>query len=478
MRLGAVLFLAHVLILALCFSYPLEQVGKRLRTAYLESAEEPLVDTANLMAAFVGQQIEEGNFRAEELYRVFEEARGRKVAARIYEMRKDSVDLSVYITDAKGIVLFDSDNRETIGEDFSLWRDVKLTLEGEYGARVRRDPNNPDAPAALFVAAPIRVAGKIAGVLTVIKPTTNIAAFVSAAMPRIFRIGAISLASAIILGLGVSMWVTRQVGRLTRYANNVREGRRVPFPKLARTELKTMGIAFEKMREALDGRAYVEQYVEALTHEIKSPISAIRGAAEIMEDSSITTEQRIRFLSNIQSETHRIQGLVDRMLKLTELEGRRELGSRVPVALAAIVRTIRDGAAPALAKKGLRVDSDVAETITVAGDPLLLDLAVSNLVQNAIDFSPRNGRIAVTCKRDGARIELCIDDEGPGIPEFARSRVFEKFFSLERPETGKKSTGLGLNFAKEVAALHGGSVDINNLPERGLRARLVLPAWL
>jgi len=478
MRLGAVLFLAHVLILALCFSYPLEQVGKRFRTAYLESAEEPLVDTANLMAAFVGQQIEEGNFSAEEFYRVFEEARGRKVAARIYEMRKDGVDLSVYITDAKGIVLFDSDNRETIGEDFSLWRDVKLTLEGEYGARVRRDPNNPDAPAALFVAAPIRVAGKIAGVLTVIKPTTNIAAFVSAAMPRIFRIGAISLASAIILGLGVSMWVTRQVGRLTRYANNVREGRRVPFPKLARTELKTMGIAFEKMREALDGRAYVEQYVEALTHEIKSPISAIRGAAEIMEDSSITTEQRIRFLSNIQSETHRIQGLVDRMLKLTELEGRRELGSRVPVALAAIVRTIRDGAAPALAKKGLRVDSDVAETITVAGDPLLLDLAVSNLVQNAIDFSPRNGRIAVTCKKDGARIELCVDDEGPGIPEFARSRVFEKFFSLERPETGKKSTGLGLNFAKEVAALHGGSVDINNLPERGLRARLVLPAWL
>ncbi len=478
MRLGAVLFLAHVLILALCFSYPLEQVGKRLRTAYLESAEEPLVDTANLMAAFVGQQIEEGNFSAEELYRVFEEARGRKVAARIYEMGKDSVDLSVYITDAKGIVLFDSDNRETIGEDFSLWRDVKLTLEGEYGARVRRDPNNPDAPAALFVAAPIRVAGKMAGVLTVIKPTTNIAAFVSAAMPRIFRIGAISLAAAIILGLGMSMWVTRQVGRLTRYANNVREGRRVPFPKLARTELKTMGIAFDKMREALDGRAYVEQYVEALTHEIKSPISAIRGAAEIMEDSSITTEQRIRFLSNIQSETHRIQGLVDRMLKLTELEGRRALGSRVPVALAAIVRTILDGAAPALAKKGLRIDSDVAETISVAGDPLLLDLAVSNLVQNAIDFSPRNGRIAVTCKRDGARIELCIDDEGPGIPEFARSRVFEKFFSLERPETGKKSTGLGLNFAKEVAALHGGSVDINNLPERGLRARLVLPAWL
>jgi two-component system sensor histidine kinase CreC len=474
-RLGAVLFLANVLIFALCFSYPLAQVGGRLRIAYLESAEEPLVDTANILAAFVGQETERGNFSAEEFYRVFEEARGRRVAAKIYEMRKDSVDLSVYITDAKGIVLFDSDSRDTIGEDFSLWRDVKLTLEGQYGARIRRDPNDPNATAALVVAAPVRVSGKIAGVLTVIKPTTNIAAFVGAAMPRIFRIGALSLAVAIVLGLGVSMWVTQQVGRLTRYANDVRAGRRVPFPKLARTELKTMGIAFDKMREALAGRAYVEQYVGALTHEIKSPISAIRGAAEILEDSSISPEQRARFLSNIQSETRRIQELVDRMLKLTELEARRALGPRTPVAVTTLVRSIMAGVEPALMKKRLRIDIQVAEGITVSGDPLLLQLAVSNLVENAIEFSPANGRIAVTGTRNGDRIELCIDDEGSGIPDFARPRVFEKFFSLERPDTGRKSTGLGLNFVKEVAALHGGSVDVNNLPERGLRARLVLP---
>jgi two-component system sensor histidine kinase CreC len=475
-KLGVILFLAYLLILALCFSYPLEQIGSRLRVAYLESAEEPLVDTANILAAIVGRATEQENFSADEFYRVFEEARGRKVAAQIYEMRKDSVDLSVYITDAKGIVLFDSDSRGTIGDDFSQWRDVKLTLEGQYGARIRRDPNDPDGTAALFVAAPVRVSGKIAGVLTVIKPTTNIAAFVGAATPRMFRIGMLSLAAAIILGLGVSMWVNQQVGRLTRYANDVREGHRVPFPRLANTELKTMGIAFEKMREALAGRAYVEQYVEALTHEIKSPISAIRGAAEILEDSSITPEQRIRFLSNIQGETHRIQELVDRMLKLTELEARRALGSRAPVSIAAVVRTILESVQPVLAKKGLRVEFEIADGITVSGDPLLLHLAVSNLVQNAIDFSPSNSRIAVNCSRENGRVELRIEDEGPGIPEFAHPRVFEKFFSLERPDTGKKSTGLGLNFAKEVAALHGGSVDVNNLPERGLRARLILPA--
>src|SRR5262249_54099038 len=148
--LGVVLFLAHVAILTLCFSYPLEQIGSRLRLAYVESAEEPLVDTANVLAAFVGKATENGNFSADEFYRVFEEVRGRRVAAQIYQMRKDEVDLDVYITDAKGVVLFDSENRGTIGQDFSLWRDVKLTLDGQYGARIRRDPKDPSAAAALF----------------------------------------------------------------------------------------------------------------------------------------------------------------------------------------------------------------------------------------------------------------------------------------------------------------------------------------
>jgi two-component system sensor histidine kinase CreC len=474
-RLGIVVFLALVLILGLCLFYPLQQLGNRLRTAYLESAEDPLIDTANILAAMVGQATEQGNFRPDELYRVFQEVRGRNVAAQIYEMRKNKIDLSIYITDAKGILLFDSDNRATIGRDFSQWRDVKLTLAGQYGARIRRDPLNPDAPAALLVAAPVRVKGQIAGVLTVVKPTTNIAVFADAVRPRVYMTAVLSLAAAVILALIVSMWVNQQVGRLTAYANNVREGRRVAFPKLAPTELKTMGIAFEKMREALEGRAYVEQYVGALTHEIKSPLSAIRGAAEILEGPSIPPEQRARFLANIQGETRRIQELVDRMLKLTELESRRELGSRVPVDLAAMVRGIVETAEPTLAQKHLRPEIDVPSGMTVPGDPLLIHLAISNLVENAIAFSPNHGRIGVTATLNGPAIELCIDDEGPGIPEFARSRIFEKFFSLERPETGKKSTGLGLNFAREVAVLHEGRVDVNNLPERGLRARLILP---
>ena len=161
------------------------------------------------------------------------------------------------------------------------------------------------------------------------------------------------------------------------------------------------------------------------------------------------------------------------MLKLTELEARRTLARE-------FCRAGSRGAhdrelEPVLLKRKLVVDVQIPEDMVVPGDPLLLHLAVSNLVQNAVDFSPQNGRITVTCTWSGDTIDLCIDDEGPGIPEFARSRVFEKFFSLERPDTGRKSTGLGLNFVNEVAALHGGTASVSNLADRGLRARMTLP---
>jgi len=106
-----------------------------------------------------------------------------------------------------------------------------------------------------------------------------------------------------------------------------------------------------------------------------------------------------------------------------------------------------------------------------------LRLALSNLLQNAVDFSPAVATLTIQARARPIEgdVELAISDQGPGIPEFARARVFEKFFSLQRPDSGRKSTGLGLNLVKEVATLHGGSVQLDNLPERGLRASLRLP---
>jgi two-component system sensor histidine kinase CreC len=110
-----------------------------------------------------------------------------------------------------------------------------------------------------------------------------------------------------------------------------------------------------------------------------------------------------------------------------------------------------------------------------AGDAFLLGRALSNLVRNAIDFAPPHSTVEIAAREAGRQVEVTVHDYGPGLPPFAQRRVFEKFFSTARPDTGKKGTGLGLAFVKEVAALHGGTARLANHPEGGAVATLLLP---
>ena len=319
MKLGARIFFCYIFIFAVCFYYPINWVVENLRTRYFEGVEDPMVDQANILAAIVGHQIETGQFDPDKLYSVFEKIYARTISAKIYDFVKTDVDMQVYITDTKGTVIFDSVNSEKISEDYSEWRDVYLTLIGEYGARTTRKNPEDENSSVLYVAAPIKAKGKMAGVLTVGKPAENINDFIRGAKPQIFRVGILALMAAIMFSLLASVWITRPIKRLTHYANDISEGKRVDFPKLDHSEIGEMGTAFKSMKEALEGKKYVEKYVQTLTHEIKSPLSAIRGAAELLEEK-MQPDQRTRFLSNIRNESNRIKEIVDRLLELSALE--------------------------------------------------------------------------------------------------------------------------------------------------------------
>jgi len=107
------------------------------------------------------------------------------------------------------------------------------------------------------------------------------------------------------------------------------------------------------------------------------------------------------------------------------------------------------------------------ENLTVRGERFLVWHAVQNIVLNAVEFSPNHGEIEISLHSIGDAVEVRCTDEGPGIPDYAIDRIFDRFYSLPRPDSGKKSSGLGLAFVREVAALHGGNVKIANLPGKG-----------
>lgn len=474
MRLATRIFFSFLLISVVCFYYPMSHFVRDLRTFFLESVEDPLVDQANLLATLVGTQMEENRFDPDELARIFQQTYSRTLPASIYGFPKTGVDLRIYITDTAGKVTFDSLEPKNIGADYSRWRDVALTLRGKYGTRTtRRDISNPSS-SVLYVGAPILVRGKIAGVLTVAKPTTNINFFLQRERPIILQRWYLAAILAIVLSLAMSLWLTRPINRLTRYANDVRDGKRVALPPVGNSELRDMALALENMRDALEGKKYVEQYIHTFTHELKSPLSAIRGAAELL-DEDMPREKRERFLANIRSEAGRIQELVDRMLELSELETQKKLRIRETISLQTLVTLVMESMEPIFARKSLRVEYHLTEELKLYGDPFLLHRALSNLVQNAVDFSPVGGTITITSQSEAHKLLLGIEDQGPGIPDYCRDKVFDRFFSLQRPDTGKKSTGLGLNFVQEVATLHNGEIRLENLHTTGLRAVLTLP---
>jgi two-component system sensor histidine kinase CreC len=266
---------------------------------------------------------------------------------------------------------------------------------------------------------------------------------------------------------------------MTHYANDISQGRRVKSPKLDRSEIGDMGSAFVKMQETLEGKKYVERYVQKLTHEIKSPLSAIRGAAELLEEK-MPPEQRTRFLTNIRHETNRVQEIVDRMLELSALENQKILKEIKPISVSALINTVLESKQAMISKKRLQLDVQVPENVMLNGDSFLIHQALSNLIQNAIDFSTVNQNIKLIVQMNDGMLNFIVEDNGSGIPgsgipDFAKAKVFDKFFSLQRPDNGEKSTGLGLNFVKEVAMLHSGDIKVENRTESGVRAVLTLP---
>lgn len=443
---------------------------------YRESAEESLVETAQLMAALVERQSADGALQTDALGPLFQALYARRFQADIFGFEKTRVELRVTVADRVGRVVFDSMGRET-GKDHSQWRDVRLALQGKYGARSTPDIANDKRTAVMYVAAPIRVNNGIVGVVSVGKPVQSFGQFVDAARRKTLQVGVISGVAVLLFAVSVSLWLVRPFGVIADYIRYVRGQRSFSLPRLVRRAWAAVGAAYDEMRDALAGQTYVADYVQTLTHEVKSPLSAIRGAAELLQEP-MPDADRARFAANIAREAQRIQELVDRMMELTALESRRGLDQPAPVALGPMLRDLASTARHAGAAKGVTVDLVMGpgeDAPSVDGDAFLLQRAVANLLANAVEFSPQGGVITVAITRGRRTIDVTVRDQGPGIPPYAEGKVFEKFYSLARPDTRKKSTGLGLSFVKEIAALHEGRVTLTNAPGGGALATLSLP---
>lgn len=489
MRLGIRLLFAFFLINGIAAFFVLRVFMAEIKPSVREVMEDMMVDTANILAELASDDLAAGRLSlaaghasdsgsaaspfAEHVRRYAT----RPIDAAIWGFSKQSLDYRIYVTDRQGRVLFDSENR-AVGADYSRWRDVARTLRGEYGARSTRDVEGDDTSGVMHVAAPIYVKNEIAGVLTVAKPTRTVQRFIDRAERKVFMGGLLLLALSAAVGVAVTLWMVWNVRRLRDYALSVQgpaDGERhdpnmPPATALAVPEvpgeLGDLARAMDRMRARLEGRDYIEGYVRALTHELKSPVAAIRGAGELLQEDLPPTD-RAEFATQVVQQSERLQRIIDRLLELSKLEQRHHAeGGRAPIALHDCAETAIGQIRARAAQRGI--------TLTLSGtgssgpwEAELVTLALTNLLDNAVDFAPEGSTVWVELQGS----TVAVQDAGPGVPDYALPRLGERFFTTARPSGQRSGSGLGLAIVRRVMALHGGQMVVANTAP-GLRVSL------
>ncbi|WP_313404221.1 ATP-binding protein [Aeromicrobium sp.] len=229
-----------------------------------------------------------------------------------------------------------------------------------------------------------------------------------------------------------------------------------------------------------------EQKVEALrrdfvanvSHELKTPIGAINLLAEAVGEARDDPEAVTRFSARMRTESDRLTRLVQQIIDLSRLQG--DVASENPAVIKvgelvaeAIEHSITDAEA-----KQITLAQDVEPDLYVQGDRAQLHAAVSNLVENAVTYSPSGSAVAVSASSADGDVRIMVTDHGIGISPQEQERIFERFYRVD-PARARSTggTGLGLSIVKHVAAGHGGTVEVWSEPDLGSSFTLVLPAW-
>ncbi|MBC3345179.1 sensor histidine kinase N-terminal domain-containing protein [Pseudomonas sp. SWRI196] len=280
-------------------------------------------------------------------------------------------------------------------------------------------------------------------------------------------IGSLMLAAVIWLaiGWGLKPLVDMAAKLRARHPGSLEPLQLVPLP----SELEPMQAALNRVLaqiQELMGRE--RRFIADAAHEMRTPLAVLRVHAQNLMEAG-NEQSRRESLQHLIVGVDRTTRLVNQLLTMARLEPQSGVPAPGVIDLPATVRESLGQMTPWLLSKGLELVLDVSDDIgPVRIDPVSIDIALNNLVTNAANFSPANGLITVRLARQGDHYELAVEDQGPGIDETERDRLFERFYSRGNDQ----GAGLGLTIVQTIAKRLGGQVRLENRPEGGLRATL------
>ncbi|AHI01731.1 sensor histidine kinase [Kutzneria albida] len=253
-------------------------------------------------------------------------------------------------------------------------------------------------------------------------------------------------------------------------------------PEAVRGEVRPLGDGFTVVdasdeSDAVRLEAIRRDFVANVSHELKTPVGALALLAEAVLDAADDQVEVRRFSSKILHEATRLGRLVTELIALSRLQGAEQLPEMTPVPVDEVVREALGRSRLAAESAGIDIDTDGPSELVVDGDRTLLVTALSNLLDNALAYSPPDSPVSVSRRRDGDFVEIAVTDRGIGIALDQQHRVFERFYRADPARSrATGGTGLGLAIVKHVAANHGGEVRLWSRPGTGSTFTLRIPA--
>jgi two-component system, OmpR family, sensor histidine kinase ChvG len=355
---------------------------------------------------------------------------------------------------------------------------VTKALAGRYGAAIRESAGQRSL--TLYSALPVRAGGngEVIGAVMVSQSTSRILRALWRVRLDLVEVFALSVAAAIVLSLIVSATIARPLIRLRNEADELLDHRgrlrRTFGGSRRRDEIGDLTRALERLTGRLERHlVFVESFSADVSHEFKNPLASIRNAAELLAQTD-EPSQREQLAGTIDKEVARLSRLLTGVREVSKVDAAVDLEVAKPVDLRGIVSE--------LAAAHANVDATLpSQPLLVTASEDRIVQALRNVIDNAVSFSPPDGRVRISLAEREGRAVVRVDDEGPGIPPEHLERIFDRFFSFRAER--RDHDGLGLAIARAIVEAYGGTIrasniapdDASNLAPRGARFEIQLP---
>jgi signal transduction histidine kinase len=294
----------------------------------------------------------------------------------------------------------------------------------------------------------------------------------------LLRSAAVGITLAVVLAWLVARWVSRPLRDTARAAQAVAGGDYSQrLDPAGPEEAHSLASSFNEMVQRVQAsQGAMKDFVANVSHELKTPVTSIQGFAQAILDGAASDQQSHEHAAQvIYEESGRMKRLVDDLLDLARMDAGQANFRQERADVTAIANSVIERLKLKAQDKDIRLKTDLPQLPTIVGDGDRLAQVLTNLVDNAIDHTLAGGAVKVYGGDEAGWITIHIEDTGPGIPQQELSRIFERFFQLDKSRSSKRGAGLGLAISREIIEAHQGELEAKSIEGRGSRFSIRLP---